>query len=374
MKFKTIVLTRKKIAAVLIILLIAVILLLLSKTAAREAVTTFAEKDVPYEEILGEGLPNGEEKKIGIKNIIKKILGLDIEKPESVIAEYSAAFDAGEAEKEETAEETSEATAEEANESAEPASTDEEVKFPDKNQIYTSVGLKISNATDYNIDIDSLCGEKLPFERSDGPEVLIMHTHTTECYDGDQMQGETERNTDGAFNVTAVGDEICSVLEKNGIETIHDTTYHDYPSYQGAYSRALTTIDKYLKEYPSIKIVLDVHRDAFVYSDGSKLRVACEQNGVNTAQVMIVAGTNSMGLWHENWRDNLSFAAKIQNAAEIMYPGLMRPINVRNERFNEHMTRGSLILEVGSNGNSLDEAKNGGRCAANAIAAVLNAE
>ena len=79
-----------------------------------------------------------------------------------------------------------------------------------------------------------------------------------------------------------------------------------------------------------------------------------------------------MGLWHENWQENLKFAAKIQNAAEIMYPGVMRPINLRKERFNEHMTKGSLILEVGSNGNTLAQAKEGGKDVARAIAAVLN--
>lgn len=167
---------------------------------------------------------------------------------------------------------------------------------------------------------------------------------------------------------------ICRVLEENGIKTVHDTTYHDYPSYQGSYTRALSTIETQLKNNPSIEIVLDVHRDAFIYSDGSKLAVTCEENGISTAQVMLVVGTNSMGLWHENWQENLKFAAKIQNAAEIMYPGVMRPINLRKERFNEHMTKGSLILEVGSNGNTLAQAKEGGKDVARAIAAVLNAK
>ena len=188
------------------------------------------------------------------------------------------------------------------------------------------------------------------------------------------MNGETERNTDETKNVTAVGDVIAETLEQNGIHCVHDKTVHDYPTYQSAYTRTLSTIDYNLKHYPDIKIVLDVHRDAYIYPDGSKLRVNCDINGVSTAQVMLVLGTDSLGLSHPAWRENLSLAAKIQSAANIMYPGMMRPINLRRERFNMHMTTGSLLLEIGSNGNTLDEAKEGGRNIANAISAVLTAK
>ena len=185
------------------------------------------------------------------------------------------------------------------------------------------------------------------------------------------MSGETERTTDNARNVVAVGNVICGKLEEYGIKTVHDTTVHDYPSYQGAYTRTLKTIESNLKKYPSIKAVLDVHRDAFVYSDGSKLKVSYNRDGQETAKVMLVVGTDSMGLAHPGWRNNFMLAAKIQNAAEIMYPGLMRPIDLRRERFNMHMTSGSLLLEVGSNGNSLAEALEGGAEIGEAIAAAL---
>jgi len=367
MKFKTVVITKKMLLAVLCVCIIGVICGVSVRLISRKAVNVFNENS--YEDILAESLPDSEEKTFSIKEVISKITGIDTSAPETIISEYSPVFE-GTNLTDETAEtEIIEPTNEPTNPTTEP------VVMPDKTAICSSVGLKVNNATGYNVDINALCGAELPFEiNSDGPQVLIMHTHTTECYDGDQMNGETERNTDETCNVVAVGEEICKVLEENGIKTVHDKTYHDYPSYQGSYTRALSTIETQLKNNPSIKIVLDVHRDAFIYEDGSKLTVTCDQNGISTAQVMLVVGTNSMGLWHDNWKDNLTFASKIQNAAEIMYPGLMRPVNIRTERFNEHMTRGSLILEVGSNGNTLEQAKEGGRDVARAIAAVLNAK
>lgn len=379
MNFKTIVITKRKIMISIFICVLILVCILAVKVFPERTVSVFNSEEDIYEDILSESLPDNEEKTFSLKNILSKLLGLNSDKPETIISEYSPVFDGTTSditnEAEEEYEEDNEVSEEEELTEENNETVYEEPTMPDKAQICSSVGLSLNNATDYNVDVDALCADELPFEIDyDEPQVLVMHTHTTECYDGDAMNGETERNTDDAVNVVAVGDEICRVLEENGIKTIHDTTYHDYPSYQGSYTRALTTIENQLNANPSIKIVLDIHRDAFIYSDGSKLSVSCELNGISTAQVMLVVGTNSMGLWHDNWQDNLTFASKIQNAAEIMYPGLMRPINLRTERFNEHMTRGSLILEVGSNGNSLAQAKEGGKDVARAIAAVLNAK
>lgn len=367
MNFKTIVITKNRLIAVFAGMTLVAAGIITARCIPEKSMSVFKTDNI-YEDILSKGLPDSEEKQFSVKGMIGKIAGLGISSPETIISKYSAVFNGTSTEEVQEEEETPpENTEDEANALEEPP-------MPDKAQICSSVGLKLNNATGYEVDIDSMCSEDMPFSIDhDEPQVLVVHTHTTECYDGDQMNGETERTTDDNYNVVAVGDVICSVLEENGIHAIHDTTYHDYPSYQGAYSRALTTIDTRLKENPSIKIVLDIHRDAFIYEDGSKLAVTCEQNGISSAQAMIVAGTDSMGLWHENWRDNLIFASKIQNAAEIMYPGLMRPVNLRTERFNEHMTRGSLILEIGSNGNTLAQAKEGGKNVARAISAVLNA-
>lgn len=360
MKFKTFIITKNKLAVLFLCAAAAAVLVALWRLMPAREEQTFCESPV-YEAILSEALPDGSEHKVDIGGMLKRILGFDFTKPETIIGSYSSVFGQNGALPDKMPEE-------EALEKDEPP-------MPNREQIYNSVGLKMNNATGYKINIDDFCGRDMGFSAdNDGAQVLVMHTHTTECYDGDQMQGETERNTDAERNVVAVGDEICKTLEANGIKTIHDTTYHDYPSYQGSYTRALSTVETQLKNNPSVKIVLDIHRDAFIYPDGSKLTVECEQNGIAAAQVMLVVGTNSMGLWHDNWEDNLAFAAKIQNAAEIMYPGLMRPVNLRTERFNEHLTHGSLILEVGANGNTLDEAKEGGKYVARAIAAVLSAK
>lgn len=375
MKFKTFVITKRKLTAVTIAAVMVISGIIAAKVLAVRSVSVFKASDTVYKDILSEELPDKEEKHISIKNIINKIVGFDTEFPETIIEEYSPIFegttsDAPPAEgdiEEEQKDNGDEENTEQVNQ--------EEPSLPDKTAICAANGLKVNNATDFDVDVDAMCAEEIALSADTSePLVLIVHTHTTECYNGDEMSGETERNTDDTLNVVAVGEEIKTVLAENGINAVHDTTYHDYPSYQGAYSRTLTTIENQLKANPSIKIVLDIHRDAFIYPDGSKLSVSYDDRGEKTAQVMLVVGTNSMGLWHDNWRENLKFAAKIQNAAEIMYPGLMRPINLRTERFNEHMTLGSLIWEVGSNGNSLEEAKRGGREAARAMAAVLNAK
>ena len=377
MKFKTIVLTKNKmrIAAAAILCaaaagIAAPIIIKSGGAAAVRVEEAFSPAD-DYESILDEGIPVAGADDSGI---LKKLTGIDLSDPSSVIDEYSAAIKGTTPQSEQLPENGYEGEVTEPpvpEETPVPENT-QPAALPDHNAVCSSVGLKINNATDYNVDLDAMCADDLAITPEDGkPLVLIMHTHTTECYCGDEMSGETERNTDENVNVIAIGNEIENVLTSYGIGVIHDKTYHDYPSYQSSYTRALSTIESVLEENPSIQVVLDVHRDAFVYSDGSRLRVACEQNGVPTAQVMLVVGTNSMGLWHDNWRDNLTFAAKIQNSAEIMYPGLMRPVNLRTERFNGHTTRGSLILEVGSNGNTLDEAKEGGRDVARAIAAAL---
>lgn len=376
MKFKTIVLSKNKFLLLCLVFMLVCIGVLTFTLLAKGANDAFCEREYIYKNILTVGLPNTQEQEMRFGDKLKKLFGIDLSEPKSIIEEYSAIFEGTTInDEEETNEPTEEDNAEINDEEYEEVQNSDEVPILTKEQISLAGDLKINNATDYNVDLKALCGEEFSINADgDRPKVLVVHTHTTECYDGDMMNGETERNTDEEKNIVAVGNEICRVLEENGIKTIHDTTYHDYPSYQGAYTRALSTIEAQLKENPSVEIVLDIHRDAFVYSDGSKLSVSCEVNGISTAQVMLVVGTNSMGLKHDDWQENLKLATKIQNAAEIMYPGLMRPINLRKERFNEHLTKGSLILEVGSNGNTLNQAVEGGKCVANAISAVLNAK
>ncbi len=370
MTFKSFCISGKKLKAVIFIPMAAIITTIAVTASLKAGETVAVFNDIGYTDILDESLPS-EENSINIKEIIDKIIGFNISEPQNIIENFSPAFES---------DNTAEPTPTEAPPTPTPtiSPTNAPVQqtppqFPSKTEIAAGVGLEINNATSYSVNLKELCARELDFDvaKNSEPQVLIVHTHTTECFNGDAMSGETERNADEAKNMIAIGEVIAQTLENNGIHCVHDKTVHDYPSYQGAYTRALSTIDYNLKKYPQIKVVLDVHRDAFIYPDGSKLTVTCDQNGVSTARVMQVVGTDGLGLSHPNWRGNLVLAAKIQSAANIMYPGMMRPINLRKERFNMHMTKGSLLLEVGSNGNTLDQAKEGGRNIANAISAVL---
>ena len=216
----------------------------------------------------------------------------------------------------------------------------------------------------------------MPFKLSyNGPEILILHTHATESF---TLEGETsynssqsDRTQDTEKNIVKVGEKMAEIFRENGIETIHDKTLHDYPNYNGSYGNSLNTAENYLKKYPTIKMIIDVHRDAIVYGDGTKAKVLTEIDGKKAAQLMFVIGTNAGGLEHPEWKKNLCTAVKLQSAIEQKYPGLMRGINLRKERFNEHLTRGSMILEVGTSGNTLSEALYSASLAAKVIADML---
>lgn len=237
--------------------------------------------------------------------------------------------------------------------------------------------IKIGNQTSYGVDINKMLSEPLDIDMSvDGPKVLIVHTHATEAYapEGAQKYNreESDRSMENTENVVAVGNEVTEIFNSRGIETLHDTALHDYPSFNGAYADALSSIEWYLSEYPSIQVVFDLHRDSIVYDDDTKAKVVTKINGKNAAQLMFVVGTNEKGLYHPDWRENLKFALKLQDKIDQKYPNLMRHVNLRQERFNGHTTHGSLIIEMGSSGNSLEEAKYGMSCAAECIADFLN--
>ena len=164
------------------------------------------------------------------------------------------------------------------------------------------------------------------------------------------------RTTDCAFNVVRVGDELARVLEEAGIGVIHDAALYDYPEYSGAYGRSLAAAEAAMEENPSISLVLDIHRDAISDADGSPYKVVSSVAGLNAAQMSFIIGTDGGGLEHEGWRENLKLAAAIQQRLLDSYPTLMRPVSVRNSRYNQHVSPGALLVEMGAAGNSLDEA------------------
>lgn len=221
----------------------------------------------------------------------------------------------------------------------------------------------IKNETQYTPDYQSLLQKPLNF--SSDVEVLVMHTHTTESYLPD------DRNHDPEKNIVQVGKAITQTLNDNGIKAYHNTTVHDYPSFNGSYTKAMDTIQEELNKNPKIQIVIDVHRDGLTYNDGKKLRLATEINGKQAAQVMLVMGTDEGGLEHPNWQENLSFGLKVQEELLKINPSFARPLNLRRERFNESATLGSMIVEVGANGNTLEEAVTAGENFAKALVSVL---
>ena len=204
----------------------------------------------------------------------------------------------------------------------------------------------------------------------EGPQILILHTHTTEAYTKGKKdtykETDTARTTDNDYNMVRVGEEMKDVFEEMGLSVVHDKTKYDYPSYNGSYSRALTGIQKMLKKYPTIQVVLDVHRDAIIGSDGTSYAKKTEIDGEEVAQVMLVVGTNDMGLTHPNWKDHLTLAVQIQKNMLAIDGDLPRPIDLRRQRFNEHATPGSLLVEVGTSGNTLKQALAGARLFAQA--------
>lgn len=229
-----------------------------------------------------------------------------------------------------------------------------------------SVTSEIKNQTEKTVDCEKLVSEPLSYIKAGKkPSVLIVHTHTTESY------LEQDRSIDEEKNMIAIGRVVKEKLIEGGIEVIHDTTVHDYPSYNGAYTRSAATTKNRINENPDINIVLDIHRDAVQSDDGSKLSLVTQIADKKAAQLMFVVGTDAQ-LSHPKWQENMKLALKLQRCADTIYPTLMRPINLREQRFNQQLSEGSIILEVGTNGNSIEEAKYSASLISDVILKVLN--
>lgn len=206
------------------------------------------------------------------------------------------------------------------------------------------------------------------------PQVLIMHTHTTESfepYERDFYDNSfSYRTTDPSKNTVMIGEEIKKGLTKAGINTIHDTTIHDYPSYNGSYERSEQTVKSYLEQYPSIKIVLDIHRDA-LESNNNLIQPVANINGKKAAQIMIISGCDDGTMGMPNYLQNFRLASLFQQQLEQDWSGLTRPILFDYRKYNQHLTTGSLLIEVGSHGNTLDQVKYSGELIGKSLAKAL---
>ena len=230
---------------------------------------------------------------------------------------------------------------------------------------YTVCGnVYINNGSSAALDASMLSGGYAASLGAQGPQVLIIHTHATESYTmpaGAEYEAtDSFRTTDTRCNMVRIGDEMAQVMSEAGLGVVHDRTLHDYPSYSGSYDRSLKAIEDYLQRYPTISFVLDVHRDAVQDANGNQFKLLCGEDK-NAAQLEFVIGSDGGGRSHERWRENLKLACAVQETLYRDYPTLMRPITVRNSRYNQHKTAGSLLVEVGTAGNSLEEAVNGAR-------------
>lgn len=267
-------------------------------------------------------------------------------------------------------------------ESAPPAESSEEVTASLPVLDLSSISadeIELVNHTDHQEADISKYWKKSPSLRlkrdENDPQILIMHTHATESYtmaDGDDYtESDESRTTDENFNMIRVGEEMKQIFEEQGFSVVHDKTTYDYPGYNGSYGRSLAGVQDYLDKYPSIQMVLDVHRDALIDGEGNVYSKTTTIDGEEVAQVMLVVGTDDGGLTHPDWRDNYTLALKLQGAMLTIDKTLPRPIDLRSQRFNQHLRPGSLLVEVGTSGNTLRQALAGARLFAEATAMEL---
>lgn len=236
-----------------------------------------------------------------------------------------------------------------------------------------------TNYSGYDINLGKYSGKPLPFSASDisSPTVLIIHTHGSESYlpagVSSYSEDETWRSTDPERGVVSVGRELARVLRENGIGVIHDETMHDVEGFNTSYSRSKKAVQSYLRQYPTIACVIDLHRDSVFTSDGENQKPVFSYGGDSAAQVMLVVGTDASGVSHPMWQKNLTFAVRLQEIMNDRYPMLARPVSIRKAAFNQQLCTGMLILEVGSCGNTVTEARTAaklfGRCLADCLGA-----
>ena len=215
-----------------------------------------------------------------------------------------------------------------------------------------------------------------PLNMQPEAQVLIVHTHTSEAYTpepGWEYEASADyRTLDPARSVVRVGEELAMELRRRGIGVIHDTTVCDDPDYDQAYERSYDVIEAQLAAHPSIQIVLDIHRDAMIDAEGNAAAMTWDRDE-GCARLMLVVGTDEGGLYHPNWQENLSFALKLQALLNRSAPGLCRDLSLRRERFNQHFTPCSVLVEVGAAGNTLAQALPSARYLAGAIAELIQA-
>lgn len=239
-------------------------------------------------------------------------------------------------------------------------------------------GVAIRNKSHVDVSLKKEATAPLEFVLSDkeGPKVLIVHTHTTESYmlydAGFYNEGDAGWTLDESRNVCAVGEAVKAELESRGIGVIHDTTPHDYPRYSGAYTRSAETVKKNLKRYPTVQVVLDLHRDCIMNNETDKIKPTVTAEGEKAAQMMMVMGVgNTVTSPHPHRWENLHLAMAVQRTLHTAYPGVVRPISLANSRYNQDLSTGYMLIEMGSDANTLAEAVHSGHLLGKALGEVM---
>ncbi|MCL2109093.1 MAG: stage II sporulation protein P [Oscillospiraceae bacterium] len=237
---------------------------------------------------------------------------------------------------------------------------------------------QVRNDTDLSNAAVLAESRKLPalfLELNGEPEILIIHTHTTEAFQPSEYDyfdsAYSGRSLDSSRNIVAVGAEIAKSFAAAGITVIHDGTLHDYPAFKDSYKRSAETVRQILAAYPSIKVVLDIHRDAIDGENGSRLAPVTEIDGRNAAQVMILSAADDGTYDMPNYLQNFRLAALFQQHMEHDNPGITRPVWFQYSQYNQHIMPGSLLVEVGTHGNTLEEAKYTGKLIGTSMAEAL---
>lgn len=246
------------------------------------------------------------------------------------------------------------------------------LKENNKKDTFTHVykNVKIKNESKYELTQEMLTPNYLMLNKKD---LIIYHTHTCESYTPSEQNSYISsgnfRTTDLNFTVAKVGEVLSNNLKEKGINVIHNNTLHDYPAYTGSYTRSLSTINNLLSQNPSCEMIIDLHRDALGSSSSYGPCVMIGEEKV--AQLMFVIGTDGGGLTHPDWLNNLKVAIAIQEKAEELYPGLFKPMIVRNSRYNQHVSNAAFIIEVGATGNTLEECVGSMKYLANVLNEIM---
>lgn len=219
--------------------------------------------------------------------------------------------------------------------------------------------VRVNNVCGLSADVPAFLQTPLQWDlNTSEPSVLILHSHATESYKKTESYKESSpyRTLNKKYNVISVGKRIADALEERGIGVIHDRTLHDYPSYSDSYVNTRDAVKEYLEKYPSIRLVLDIHRDSAVDENGNQVKHTVSTKEGEAAQLMLVIGTDAGGLHHPDWESNMALAVKLQATLEQQCRGICRPISFCSQRFNQDLSAGAVLIEVGAAGNTRQEA------------------